>query len=114
MILDRLGGMLTPLALISVGLQLRLGDIKTEGKFVMTGLLFKLVLSPVLILGLMKVLNLNGTFGRVAVMESAMAPMVTATIVAQAHNLRPRLAALMLGLGVPISFLTLLFWKAVV
>lgn len=113
MILERLASMLTPLALISVGLQLKLGDIKTEGKYLYVGLLFKLFLSPLIILGLMKVLNLTGTFGRVAVMEAAMAPMVTSTIVAQAHNLRPKLAGLMLGLGVPISFLTLLFWKSI-
>jgi predicted permease len=105
--------MLTPLALIAVGLQLRLGDIRTEGKYLYAGLIFKLIISPLIILGLMKALNLTGTFGKVAVMEAAMAPMVTSTIVAQAHNLRPKLAGLMLGLGVPLSFLTLLFWKAI-
>ncbi len=110
-ILDRLAGMLTPLALISVGLQLRLGDIRTEGKYLFSGLAFKLFISPLIILGVMKLLGLTGTFGRVAVMEAAMAPMVTSTIVAQTHNLRPKLAALMLGLGVPLSFVTLLFWK---
>ncbi len=112
-ILERLAGMLTPLALISVGLQLRLGDLRTEGKYLYVGLIFKLIISPLIILGLMKALNLTGTFGRVAVMEAAMAPMVTSTIVAQAHNLRPKLAGLMLGLGVPLSFLTLLFWKSI-
>jgi predicted permease len=110
-ILDRLASMLTPLALISVGLQLRLGDIKAEKKYLFSGLVFKLLVSPLLILGLMKTMGFTGTFGRVAVMEAAMAPMVTSTIVAQAHNLRPKLAALMLGLGVPLSFITLLFWK---
>lgn len=113
MILDRLAGMLTPLALISVGLQLRLGDIRTEGKYLYTGLVFKLFISPLVILGAMKALGLTGTFGRVAVMEAAMAPMVTSTIVAQAHGLRPKLAALMLGIGVPLSFVTLLFWKSI-
>ncbi len=112
-ILDRLASMLTPLALISVGLQLKLSDIRTEGKYLTAGLVFKLIISPLIILGLMKALNLTGTFGRVAVMEAAMAPMVTSTIVAQAHGLRPKLAGLMLGLGVPLSFLTLLFWKSI-
>lgn len=114
LILDRLANMLTPLALISVGLQLRLGDIRTEGKYVFAGLVFKLFISPLIILGAMYALNITGTMGRVAVMEAAMAPMVTATIVAQAHGLRPKLAGLMLGLGVPLSFLTLLLWKSIV
>lgn len=112
-ILDRLAGMLTPLALISVGLQLKLGDLRTEGKYVFTGLAFKLILCPVLVLGAMKLLGFNGTIGRVAVMEAAMAPMVTSTIVAQAHGLRPKLAGLMLGFGVPVSFVTLLIWKSI-
>jgi predicted permease len=105
--------MLTPLALISVGFQLRLGDVRSEGKYLCAGLVFKLIISPLVILGAMKALSLTGTFGRVAVMEAAMAPMVTSTIVAQAHGLRPRLAALMLGIGVPLSFATLLFWKSI-
>lgn len=110
-ILDRLAGMLTPLALISVGFQLKLSDVKTEGKYVFAGLVFKLILCPVIVLGAMKAFGFTGTFGRVAVMEAAMAPMVTSTIVAQAHGLRPKLAGLMLGLGVPVSFVTLLIWK---
>lgn len=112
-ILERLAGMLTPLALISVGLQLRLGDVRTEGKYLVAGLVFKLILSPLLVLGFMKAFSVPQEFSQVAIMEAAMAPMVTSTIVAQTYNLRPKLAGLMLGLGVPLSFLTLLVWRII-
>ena len=43
-------------------------------------------------------------------MEAGMAPMVTASILAASHNLRPRLAGMMVGVGVPVSFVTLAIW----
>jgi hypothetical protein len=41
-------------------------------------------------------------------MESAMAPMITASILAT-HGLKPRLSSMMIGFGIPISFITLAF-----
>jgi predicted permease len=46
----------------------------------------------------------------VAVVESAMAPMITACILAASYGLHPKLASLMVGLGVPVSCLTLSLW----
>jgi predicted permease len=47
-------------------------------------------------------------------MEAAMAPMITASILAASHGLKPRLSSMMIGFGIPISFVTLLFWYFVV
>jgi predicted permease len=47
---------------------------------------------------------------QVALLESAMAPMITASILAASYGLHPRLASLMVGVGVPVSFLTLSLW----
>ncbi len=47
---------------------------------------------------------------RVTVFESAMAPMIGASIVAMDHDLDPPLLTLMLGVGVALSFLTLPVW----
>jgi predicted permease len=46
----------------------------------------------------------------IAVIEAGMAPMITSSILAMTHNLRPRLAGVMLGVGVPLSFFSLSFW----
>jgi predicted permease len=42
----------------------------------------------------------------VSVLQAAMAPMVTSAILASDHGLDPELAALMVGLGIPLSFAT--------
>jgi malate permease and related proteins len=109
-ILERLGSTLTPLALISVGLQLRPGEIKHEAKYLASGLGFKLIFAPLVIAGLYSALGIEFHLFKVAVIESAMAPMITASILAASHGLAPRLAGLMIGVGVPLSFMTLSFW----
>ena len=109
-ILERLGGTLTPLALISVGLQLKFRDIKHEVKFLSIGLGYKLILAPMIIFSIYSFLHLPAEVLKVVVMESAMAPMITASILASSHGLHPRLAGMMIGVGVPISFITLTFW----
>jgi predicted permease len=109
-ILERLAGTLTPLALISVGLQLKWGEIKHEVKFLSIGLGYKLILAPMVIFGIYSFLHLPTELFKVIMMESAMAPMITASILASSHGLHPRLAGMMIGVGVPISFFTLTCW----
>jgi predicted permease len=46
----------------------------------------------------------------VTVFEAAMAPMIGASIVAIDHELDPPLVTLMVGLGIPLSFVTLPVW----
>ena len=105
------GNGVTPLALVSVGLQLRFETRSQHWKFLGLGLLYKLILTPAIIF-IMYVLILNQTSKiiEVAIMESAMAPMITACILASSHGLKPRLSSMMIGFGIPISFLTLVFW----
>ncbi len=97
-LLERLSLLLTPLALISVGLQLKLSDIKDELKPLAVGLSFKLILTPLLAFLLWEMMNVEAQMFNVIILESAMAPMITAAIVAQTYNLEPKLAGLMVGL----------------
>lgn len=110
LVLERLSNLLTPLALFTVGLQLKLGEIRNEGKYLLAGLGYQLFICPLVILLLYWPLGLPRLQLHVAVMEAAMAPMITASIIAATHNLQPRLAGMMVGVGVPLSFLTLTFW----
>jgi hypothetical protein len=48
-LLKRLGGTLIPLALVSVGYQLRLSAVRGKATALVTGLVFKLALAPALI-----------------------------------------------------------------
>ncbi|MDD2581548.1 MAG: AEC family transporter [Desulfuromonadaceae bacterium] len=107
-ILEKLGATLTPLALVSVGFQLHFGGIREVAKPLAAGLGYKLLLAPALIWFLYSVvLGASGTITRITIFEAAMAPMITAGIIAIDHDLEPRLVTLMLGVGIPLSFVTL-------
>lgn len=109
-ILMRFGSMLAPLALISVGLQLKVREIKESLKFLTYGLAYKLIIGPTLIFFIYRACNVPHEIFRIALLESSMAPMITASILAASYGLQPRLAGLMVGVGVPLSFLTLTAW----
>lgn len=109
-VLQPLANLLTPMALISVGLQLRWNDIHEELKYLLTGLSYKLILAPLIIFVTYSFLGTEKKILQVIVMEAAMAPMITGSILAVSHNLRPRLAGMMVGVGVPVSVVTLGLW----
>ena len=114
-LLQKMGSGVTPLALLSVGLQLRFERKSQHWKFLGLGLLYKLILTPALIYVLyVVILQQHSKIIQVALLESAMAPMITACILASTHGLKPRLSSMMIGFGIPISFITLSFWYFVV
>src|SRR3984893_8025501 len=107
-LLRRLGATLVPIALVSVGYQLALSQVHGKAYALTIGLVFKLVLAPALILLLFAgVLGAQGKVLSVTVFEAAMGPMIGASIVAIDHELDPPLLTLMVGVGIPLSFLTL-------
>jgi hypothetical protein len=110
-LLRRLADTLVPLALVSVGFQLRLSELRGRVGLLALGLGFKLVLGPLLMLGiLVGLLGQGGPVIRVTVFEAAMGSMIGAAIVAMDHDLDPSLVTLMVGLGIPLSFATLPAW----
>ncbi|MEO8253127.1 MAG: AEC family transporter [Flavobacterium sp.] len=107
----KLGSLLTPLAMISVGLQLHFDSRSKHWKFLWIGLFYKLILTPAILFVLyVVVLKQNSLMIQVAIIEAAMAPMIMASILATSHGLKPRLSSMMIGFGIPISFITLAFW----
>jgi predicted permease len=109
-LLERLGSTLTPLALFSVGFQLQLGGLRARAGALALGLGFKLVLAPALVVLALWVLPVAPIVREATVLQNAMAPMVSGAILASEHKLDPDLAALMVGFGIPLSFLTVLVW----
>jgi predicted permease len=107
----QLGGTLTPLAMVSVGLQISFDFKGINWKNVLVGLSFKLLFAPILILLIAKVLLASGSLiGKVSILEAAMPSMVTASIIATEYNLNPKLANFLVGFGLLISGFTLVFW----
>lgn len=110
-VFQKLGATVTPIALVAVGLQLTFERKSKHWQFLTLGLAFKLLLTPAFIMVLyLFVLGKSGTMIHVSIMEAAMAPMITASILATTYGLKPKLSNMMIGFGIPISFLTLAFW----
>lgn len=105
-ILVRIGATLVPIALFSVGLQFRLRFEATQASAIALGLLWKLILAPVLVYSIGAAIGIGGLVLTVAVLQSAMAPMVSAAILADQNNLEPSLANMVLGFGILIAFAT--------
>ena len=108
--LQQLSDALLPLAMLTIGLSVKLALPRDELKPLATGLALKLAVMPALALLLVPLIGLHGDMARTTVLESAMPSMVTAGALAIAHNLAPRLAAAMVGYGLLLSLLTLPLW----
>lgn len=108
--LRALGWLLPPLAFISVGLQLKVKSMRDEAPMLLWGLGFKLIIAPIVIFLTFRFFDVSQEVFRVMVLEAAMAPMITSSILAATYGLHPRLAGVMVGVGVPLSFLTLFAW----
>lgn len=110
-VFKRLGDTTTPLALVSVGFQLQINKRSKHWKYLILGLFFRLIFAPAFIYLFYKVIfQKEGMDIDVCIMEAAMAPMITASIVASSYGLKPKLSNMMIGIGIPISFITLSIW----
>ena len=113
-VFEKLGATTVPLALVSVGSQLKWQKLDHDAKPLFWALLFKLILFPASIFILyFLILKQRGEVIEISFLESAMGPMVTAAIIAAAHRLEPKLCNLILGVGIPLSFITLTIWYLV-
>ena len=110
-VFSKLGATTVPLALVSVGSQLRWQKLDSDSKPLFWGLLFKLILFPAFVFVLyFIILKQRGEMIEISFLESAMAPMITAVIIAIDHRLSPKVSNLMIGIGIPLSFVTLAIW----
>lgn len=101
-----IGATLTPLALFSVGLQFRLHPGKAQLGAACWGLGWKLLIAPLLCLLLGTAAGLGGLVLTVGVLQAAMAPMISAAILADEYGLEPDLANTLLGAGIVISLIS--------
>jgi predicted permease len=113
--LKSLAATLSPIALISVGFQLKFKAYSKHFRFLALGLSFQLILLPAIIFILFfVVLGHTDEVTKVCIIEAAMAPMITGTILASNYGLKPELSNMMVGFGIPISFITIAGWYILV
>ncbi|RJP69378.1 MAG: AEC family transporter [Ignavibacteriales bacterium] len=109
-VLEKLGNILAPIALLSVGYQLRFTKFYDHKLDIIAGLSFKLILSPLFLFFLYSLFVQKDLSFQITIFEAAMPPMITAAIVASEYNLNKELASMLVGIGIIISFLTLTGW----
>jgi len=110
-ILSAIGKPTIILALISVGMQLKPKIDKLLWKELASGLFYKLIAAPAVIFVLYFYLfKLKGLVFQVSLIESAMPPMIMGSVLAVQFNLNPRLSNLLVGIGIPVSAVTLAMW----
>lgn len=101
-----IGGTLTPLALFSVGLQFKFHLGEKQLPALLLGLGWKLALAPLAAWLLGRAAGIGGLTLTVGVLQAAMAPMISAAILADEHKLEPALANTILGAGIVLSLVT--------
>lgn len=109
-LLIRVGDTLVPLALFSVGLRFKLSLHREQAPAVALALGWKLALAPALALLLALATGVPGPVLAIGVLQAAMAPMISAAILADQHRLDPPLANTVLGAGILLSLLTVPLW----
>ncbi len=109
--LVRLADALLPLAMLAVGLSLRLRLPRDELAPLALGLGLKLVAMPLLAFAGVAALGMASPAREVVVLESGMPAMSSAAALAGAHGLAPRLAAALVGYGILLAMATLPAWR---
>jgi predicted permease len=107
---DKLVATISPMALFSIGLQLKFGAIKQEWKLVSTALTYKLLLAPMLVLLLALLLQSTGNAAKINVFEAAMFPHITVSLLASQYGLNPRYCSLVVGIGIVAVSVTATGW----
>ncbi|OSM04409.1 putative Auxin Efflux Carrier [Magnetofaba australis IT-1] len=106
-LLERVGNSLMPVVMLAVGLQLEPRLSRDLWAPMGLGLGLKLLAAPLLFGLVGAAMGLAGIGFEVSVFEAGMGSMITAGALAASAGLAPRLAAAMVGVSIPLSFVTL-------
>lgn len=110
---DRLAATVAPLALFSVGLQLKFNGWQKEISQISMVLVYKLLLAPALVVLVALLFHKSGYPVKVAVFEAAMPTLITSGIIAEQFRLNTRLTNLIIGISIPIGLLSTACWYQV-
>lgn len=108
--IDSLAVTLVPVIMVAVGFQLKFRLPQEDRGPLVGALLIKLVLTPLVVLGLMWPFGLDQLVVQVTLLEAAMPAMISAGALAIMAGLAPTLAAAIVGYGIVFCFLTLPLW----
>ncbi|MCB9032838.1 MAG: AEC family transporter [Chitinophagales bacterium] len=110
-VLHYIGMLMVPLAMLSLGMQFHLKLKSVEWKPFVVAISYKLLIAPLIIYVLLFiVLKKQGLMYDVTVLECAMPPMITSSIIASEYGLNEELAGNLPTLGILLCIPTLAFW----
>lgn len=102
--LHALASTVIPLALIAAGLQIKLLLPKEEIAPFGVSLIIKLIFAPFIAFVVVYLFGWDSMASDVSILESGMAPMITAGAIASMAGLAPRLSSAIVGYGILFSF----------
>lgn len=107
---DSLAATVAPLALFTIGLQLKFDGWRKQLSQISVAMLYKLMIAPALVLILVLVTGIRGDIARISIFEAAMPTLLTSGIVAEQYGLNARLINIIIGANIAVCFLTTAFW----
>lgn len=107
---DKLAATVSPLALFSVGLQLKFNGWRKLIPQMSVSMLYKLILAPALVLGLALLAGIKGDVAKITVFEAAMPTVITASIIAEQFRLNTKLTNLTIGFSIIVGLFTSAIW----
>ena len=110
---NKLSGTVAPLALFSIGLQLKFNGWKKLMSQISMSMVYKLLIGPALILVLGLVLGLKESLVKITVFESAMPTLVMSSVIAEQFKLNTKLTNMIIGISIIVGFFTLGIWYKV-
>jgi hypothetical protein len=107
---ENFADMLLPLVTLAIGMSLHLRLVHEYRRPLFIGLASKLLVLPAVALGLILLLGTRPDIARVALLEAAMPPMITAAALLSSARLAPPLASALVAWGVLLSAVTVPMW----
>lgn len=107
---DKLAATVGPLALFSVGLQLKFNGWRKLWSQISMSMLYKLMIAPAVIMLLALIIGIKGDVAKITIFEAAMPTLVTSSIIAEQFKLNTKLTNLIIGISIIFGFITSYFW----
>lgn len=112
-IFDSFAATVSPLALFSIGMQLNFQRINKEIIALTYGVLFKIVMVPIIFILLFYFLGLHGVFFKVSIFEMALPCLVSSSIIIEKFGLNSKLANSLIGFSILFGLLIIYVWYSV-
>jgi predicted permease len=111
---DKLAATVSPLALFSVGLQLKFNGWKKLIPQMSASMFYKLILAPAITLGLAFLFGIKGNIAKITIFESAMPAVLTSSIIAEQFRLNTKLTNLTIGFSIIVGLFTSALWYKII